>query len=69
MTIEPVERTRVNIKLDFPNTGSANVLPSIVLMTTGTWSSRPAIDDIFRVSSAVMIEEGVLVGGAASTYQ
>lgn len=58
---EPVDRTRVKIRLDLPNTGSASVLPSTVFMSTGTWSSRPAIDDILRVSTAVMIEEVVRV--------
>ena len=41
---DPVDRTRVKIRLDFPNTGSANILPSMVFISTGTWSSRPAID-------------------------
>ena len=41
---DPVDRTRVKIRLDFPNTGSANVFPSMVFISTGTWSSRPAID-------------------------
>ena len=33
---DPVDRTRVKIRLDFPKTGSANVFPSVVFISTGT---------------------------------
>ena len=64
----PVDRTRVKIRFDFPNTGSAKVFPSMVFISTGTWSSRPAIDGMLCVNSAVITVDAWLLRSAPVKY-